>query len=359
MVLNLTTEVYLSILSVIFSIIAAILIFQQNNKNEDRALVFIGVAYSCLAIYFMCTGLGYMLLNTFFYMLKNVFLILLVLFITMAITQMMYDKMITLILVIMSFISSFALFVYLLPNNVEMMTFDNGEKSLTNVGYNRVIIAMLFLYVVAIILYFSAQIYINSPKEFRSDSRLFFLGNLILGVFGLGSFISGISLIIPGIVELSVSIGILISSIGLINTPQILYILPFKAIKLSIINSNTGISMYNYHWTGNIDHATDQLFGAAFMSITNFMQETIGEGNIEEVRLEGTTIIIKKPAQQSYYYVVIATKSSYTLKKGLEQFANRFHDMYGTIIEDQIHDLQEYQAADEIIPECFPYIPSK
>lgn len=361
MTLNLTIEVIMSIISVLLTLIAAIIVFRQHMRNPDRALIIMSFAYVCLAFFFLFSGLGYLFLNPQVSMVKNIFLVFLCLTVTMTVSQMTIGKIITTTLVTISFFSAFAIAVFALPveDNISQMSFANGDQSLRNEGINRFVLAFLFLYNIVALIYFSFLIYRHSPKLLQQNASMFFAGNIILAIFGGGSFISGVSTLYPGFVEISVSLGILISAIGLIRAPQILYVLPFEAIKLSIIKSDSGISFYNYYWSGTMDDTADQLFGAAILAITNFMKESVGEGGIEEIKMEGATLTIKKPVNQSIYYVVIATKPSYVLAKGLEQFARLFHEHYGELLSDRSnHEVQQFQKADQLIPQCFPYIPS-
>jgi hypothetical protein len=361
MFLNLTLEVYLSLSSVALTFFAAIIIYRQQLKNPDKALIFMSLTYIFLGLYLLFNGLGYLLLDKNISMIKNLFLVLISIFITMTMNLMIYGKLQSPMLPIISFFSAFAIAVYMLPisENIQPMVYDNGDPSLQNVGINRLIIAVLFLYIIILILNFSLKIYRHSPLSLRRNASLFFFGNVIIAIAAL-TFFTGLSLVIPGIVELLVSTGILVSSIGLILAPQILYVLPFNAIKLSIINSYSGISVYNYYWRGNLNESSDQLFGAAFMAITNFMQESVGEGGIQEVKLDDATMTISKSANQAFYYVVIASKPSYVLKKGLELFAKEFNRIYGELLsKESNYDFQQFQNADHLIPLCFPYIPKR
>jgi len=358
MVLNWTLEVFGSMISATLIFAAAVLILRQHWKNPDRALIFMSSTYMMLGLFFSFSGLGYLFLSPSISLIKNIWLVGICLTITMTINQMIIGRVLSIPLVIVSFLSAFAIFPFFLPIEESVIRVNTSNfESLRNVGLNRIILALLFIYVIASILYFSLKIFRHSPKSLRQHATIYFIGNsfLILATF---AFIFGLSTTVPAIVELMVSVGIILSSIGLIAAPQILYVLPFSAIKLSIIKADTGISFYNYYWRGNLDDTADQLFGAAFSAITNFMQETLGEGEIREVKLEGATISISRPTDQSVYYVVIATKPSYVLKKGLEQFSRSFNQLYGDIINDESrYDVQEFQAADELIPICFPYIP--
>lgn len=359
MALNWTIEVFLSLLSVILTLYASIIIFRQNLKNPDRALLIMGFAYLSLSLYFFISGIGYLMLDPSISMLKNIFLVLICLTITMTTNQMINGRLMSYQLVIVSFFSSFAIASFLFPisESITYMEFDNGDQSLQNIGFNRVIIALLFFYVIVNLLYFSVKIFKHAPRGLRQDASLYFGGNFFL-VIGALTFITGFSTTIPGIVEICVSLGIVISSIGLIRAPQILYVLPFSAIKLSIIKSDSGISFYNYYWRGDLDDTADQLFGAAFLAITNFMQETVGKGGLEEIKLEGVTMTIKKPVDQPIYYVVIATKQSYVLRQGLEQFARSFNAIYGDLLSDKSnYEVQQFKEADKLIEQCFPYIP--
>ncbi|MCY3413966.1 MAG: hypothetical protein INQ03_20150 [Candidatus Heimdallarchaeota archaeon] len=357
---NWTIEVFITSFSSIMMISSCGVILNQNRKFPDRALIFMALSWVLFGLFQAISAISYLLLNQNIFIFKNIVLSLMLLSAQVTINLITTDKAINLALLGVSFIAAFNIFIILLDGNSEIIQFPNGDYSIANAGLTRVFMSIIFAYVMILYFYFSIKIFVNAPLHMKSKIRMYIIGNIILGPISFIAFVTKISQLVPGIVDLFLGTGIMVSTIGLIMEPKMLYVLPFKAIKISAINQETGMILYNYNWNINPSNMSNALFASALLSINMFAKESIGQGNIKEVALENATLIINSPPDQTVYYVIVATKPSHSLKVGLEQFSRKFYDQYGVYLTREfisVSDVSLFKSANSLIRECFPYIP--
>ncbi|MCY3414287.1 MAG: hypothetical protein INQ03_21760 [Candidatus Heimdallarchaeota archaeon] len=358
MALNITLEVGITSLCVFMIFFSAYIIFKQYRSSPDTALFAMAISWLAFGTWQVFNIIAYITLDQRPFLIKNIFLIIAAIGTNIFLGLMDAGEINKTHLASLSFLSAFAIASIEFPDPAAITTYPNGDVSISHTGFNRIITFILFFYIVLSYTYYAIKIIRNAPKSIQNDARKFLFGVLIFGIGGLVTFGSGLSGIIPGITDLVISFGMLFSSYGLVKTPQLLYVLPFKAIKLSVIESGSGANIFNYHWQEETEGISDDLFAATLLAISTFVNEGIGRGSINEIKLEGASLIISDPKDQRVFYIILATKPSYTLRLGLDKFARAFHARYKSHIEEKGTILvSAFDDAKDLIPDCFPYIP--
>ena len=73
--------------------------------------------------------------------------------------------------------------------------------------------------------------------------------------------------------------------------PKLAYVLPFRASRLTILDSVRGICIFNHIWdkTSKVD---DDLFGGMMQGISGILKETVHRGNIRQIELEQAILLV-------------------------------------------------------------------
>lgn len=199
------------------------------------------------------------------------------------------------------------------------------------------------------------KIYRVAPSNLKMNSLFSLIGGIIFSITPL------IFLVIfqqsTGLLVLFSSIGMLtIVSAVFIKNPKLAFILPFKVIRLSVINSNSGILLFSHNWTAGKEIKDDDMVSAMFQGIIMILRESLGKGDIKEINLENAIVIAQKSSTYPVFYILIATRTSKSLKNSLNSFAKHFEVKFSSILEKPT-DFGKLSAATEIILDVFSYLP--
>lgn len=204
-----------------------------------------------------------------------------------------------------------------------------------------------------IYLYYIMRIHRNAPRNIRKYSSISLAGALIIGLL----------VFVPVTNDLEITVTILIASTGYLITaaiwflePRLAYILPFRALRLIVIETQGGLPIYTHIWNSKDQVADNALFGGMLQGIGLILNEAVGKGNINEIILDDATLIINNFEQHSIAFVLITTQSSKSLRIALDYFAEKFITKFADDL-DKTSEVQRFAPTSELIEECFPFIP--
>ena len=202
-------------------------------------------------------------------------------------------------------------------------------------------------------LYYNTRIHLNAPKNIRKYSGISLAAALFMALYAF----------IPVYNDLEITIGVVVGSTGLLISaamwflePRLAYILPFRALRLIIIETQGGLPIYTHMWNSKDKIADDALFGGMLQGIGMILKEAVGRGDIQEINLEDAVLIINNVEQHSIASVLITTHSSKSLRLALDFFTERFITKFSEHL-DKTAEVQRFAPASELIKECFPFIP--
>ncbi|MCE7733929.1 MAG: hypothetical protein GPJ54_03565 [Candidatus Heimdallarchaeota archaeon] len=355
---NLTIEVVVVLLSTIPLYFSFIVLFKQHRRHPDIVLLTMAAAWLCYALYNTLAAIAYFSLSNNLFWIRSFLLAIFLILVEIAMGYINEGRLHPARFPIISILAVALIYSLFLPNAVLDLEFPNGDKSLGAGGMFRTVSIVALSYAVIIYTYFTYKIYMNSTQELSYWARYHFIGALILGPVAFLTFVVQLNWIIPGITEFILGVGVLISAISLSKKPQLIYILPFKAIKLLVIKQESGLAIYNYMWIEDELDIHAPLFSSAVESINSFSRSAIDKGNIIEITFEDAILIIEAPKNQDLYYALLATKTSYTLKIGLTKFATMFFKTFEKQLNSQfVIETSSLTGADDLIREAFPYVP--
>jgi hypothetical protein len=139
--------------------------------------------------------------------------------------------------------------------------------------------------------YHIIKTYLIAPPGLRKTMKTGLLGILFM-LLSIPISLTGLSSAIPGSLKLNLALSFFFYSWMWYNEPKLVFILPFKAYRLLVINSESGIPLFKYDWDKDV--VNEDLFSGLMMGISAFVKETIGKGALKEIHLDQAVLLIEK-----------------------------------------------------------------
>ncbi|MFX0139054.1 MAG: hypothetical protein ACFFDN_35765 [Candidatus Hodarchaeota archaeon] len=257
------------------------------------------------------------------------------------------------------FITTFstALFIFSLnPNLTNFFFFPNGEITLAATGPYRISISILTGFTGFLYFLYMLRIHLNAPKNLKFYSLLNLVGGILVGIGGPLVVLTGLNLIIPGIEAFFTAGGALFCSISFVNRPKLAYILPFRAVKLVVIEINRGITLFSHSWIEEEEIIENIQLTAMISSVSRFIEEVLQKGGVKELNLEQATLIMHQYDNSPIYSIIITNKSNKSLRNALTRFSKSFFKEYSKYLPSSL-DTEKYKTASKLVREHFPFVP--
>jgi len=224
-------------------------------------------------------------------------------------------------------------------------------------GTFKISIILISAYVTIAFFYFCMKIYLNSPKTTKKHAFFLLIGSIFIGIIPLILVATNLNILFLGSEAISMSIGAIICAIEFGWYPQLIFILPFKAINLTIINTTGGLPLYKYAWAQESENFDDMLFSGMVQGISCILNEAVHQGEAQEIKMKNGILILNYDKKYPVAFVLVTTKSSGILKAALDLFAKRFIEKFAhTKFLDITTDMYN-EYGDKLIKECFSFIP--
>ena len=254
---------------------------------------------------------------------------------------------------IMWAIASIALIISLNSSEFQGIVADN---LLFDIVAGACAVTILFL-PGCLVSYHGLRIYRHVPKALKSHAGLFLAGGIMiiftsfLAIFDM-DLISGVTL--SGIVMLTAILSI---TAAFTMQPKLAYILPFKALRLTVVDTGSGLPIFTYTWKPGQGLVDEFLFSGMLQGISVILKESVNRGNVQEISMDNGIMILQRTQLEKVACVLVATKSSRTLRDGLQLFAKRFYEQFSEHLGDELINKEYFDPASTLVTECFPFLP--
>ncbi len=352
-----TTEMTVFFISAIPIFVMAVLLLREYFRKKYRHLLYMGFAWVFATLWLIIQALSYYYMSIWMY-LFSVYLIIPMAYLHLFALDFMTQERLDLWKIFILTVVATIFVVYSLTevDAVIALEFPSGEKDLSWNDNTAIFGSILSLMTGLFIVYYAFKIFRHSPKSVRLHSGLYLLGGMIIGVItpivGLFNF----HWQIPGFAMPMFTFGIILCAIALLLSPQLAYIIPFKAIRLSIINTQSGLSLYTHHWAGAVNTEMDARFTGMMHGISAILNHSLGKGNVNEIQLEKASLLLQRSTDLPVVCVLIATKTSQSLRDGLKNFSTNFFKQFSPYIQNST-ELDPFKEVVSLVEHCFPFIP--
>lgn len=225
------------------------------------------------------------------------------------------------------------------------------------IGNCRLFQIILLIIYFSLYFFWSLKTWRKSPSELKSEGKLIFIGGLMFSYVALTFYMLG-SFLIP-----LNSIGFIINSIGAFITiivikrdAKIIYILPFKAYRLSVFETNGGLALFSYNWAP-LTELPNEIFSGMLQGIGTLLNEFLDKGTLREISLDQATLIIQYNKSYPIASVLVTSKSSKALKHALTQFNTEFIQKFSTGF-DKFNNISQFDGAKAIVEKVFDFVPN-
>jgi len=356
MVLNWTLEVISTFVATgVFAVSTGVLAYRYLIKHERHVLIFL-IAWVGLTLNQLLEGLSYLYLSLPFFALNGLSAIPVFYAIILgadAITRETVDP-IKVAVVTGAVVALF--FLAMQPGSVENWTFPNGDKSLAMGGLIQYVYPAIEMLVLFVPWYHAIAIHRQAPPSMKRYSATYLIAWTII-LWGVCVVtLTRLSLIIPGIQALMIAFAILLVSVVFVRQPKLAFILPFKVMRLTVIDTDSGISIFSHTWRSGAGIIDENMFSGMLQGVSDFIKESINRGNVDEIKLTEGVLILQRNQQTSAACVLVATKSSRTLRDALRRFSNRFCEQFKSCLPNT-SEVGQFAPASSLVAECFPFLP--
>lgn len=224
-------------------------------------------------------------------------------------------------------------------------------------GWARLFQIFFILYSGLIYLVWAIKARKYAPANLRRQGNLIMFGGIL---FSLATFVlyifASFYIIFNPLTLFTHGIGALITVVVMVKNPELFFILPFRAIRLTVLESNGGIAIYNHSWFEENSPISDTLFTGMLQGVQLIMKEVLNQGQIKEIKLEQAILMLYRIEKYPFVFVLVTSRSSHILRNSFQAFARKFVQSCGAELS-RIPDISKFNVADNLVEQCFPNLP--
>jgi hypothetical protein len=193
------------------------------------------------------------------------------------------------------------------------------------------------------------------PQKFRKPALLFYFGCLSPIVFPFILVVSKLSLVILGIEILSIVLGTIVIIIAILIDERVLRVLPFNVYRLSVINMNIGLSIFDVLFEARQTGPDSNILIPHLMTANfQFVQSVIHDTEkIKSIETDNYFFIFE--AHKDIVVFLIADKTSLLIKSALKEFTRSFHEKFGMDIDSS--EISKYKETSPLLDLYFSFLP--
>jgi hypothetical protein len=251
------------------------------------------------------------------------------------------------------FLIEIMLFIlYFIPGNMQIVP----GYGIHNVGPLRVLQVIFLVYYVLVYFSWSYLTWKRAPKELKKLVNFLLFGSILF------SFVTAFMYSLGGIVKIFNAIGFITHSLGALFTiiviwkdPRIIYILPFKAYRILVVDTNAGTGLFKYDWA-ELKAVDENIFSMVLQAVGSILDEVLKKGEIREIKMDQAVLLIQHEKKSPVASVLVTSKSSKSLKYGLKKFNSEFIETFQSQF-DGLYEVSRFRDAKKIVERIFDFIP--
>ncbi|QEE17593.1 hypothetical protein DSAG12_03430 [Promethearchaeum syntrophicum] len=355
MVLNWSAGVIIAFISLIPSTAATVLTLIQYSKDKYTHLKYLMGMWACLTIWILFQAIGDLLLSIPLHLICFYSLIGMGYFANLFVDSITRDSVDLFKMIIMTIASS-AVFIFSFAEDAVIIDPDAVTPYPTMHGNFRIASLIHMVIFILVVVYGNLKVFLYTPKHLKFYSFLNLFGAYLWGVQPLWIQFTDLEKIFPGLATGSMAIGTLIIALVLIREPKLAYILPFKAYRILIMDTNSGIILYKHDWNELKAKSSENIFSGMLQAISTMFDHTINKGNVREINFDEAVLSLKISKKIPIACILISSNITKTLRTSFENFADEVFQDYEKLTENAIIQ-KNYEKGKNIIENHFPFVP--
>ena len=347
--LNISPEVIQALLTSGIVLFGAILIGWEGIKKKVNLYSFFFGSFFAWAVNFLFYGLSRMTLDKTMAIFQYINIVISFLFLIIAIDYAMKERISSVKMLIFGILGAFVTYFAFLPESLVDYVW-GGYPSFKWHGMLELSGSLMILLYGLLLSYFSFLTYIKSPDYLKSNALILLIGSLIIGIVGVIITVFT-DQIFPA------AIGMIVMAVAFAREPKIFFVLPYKVDRLTVIQTKSGITLFDYKWVES--EIQDLLLGGLLQGVKNISLEVLKKGEIKEIVLAHGTLLFY--LDKNITIGLLVSKTSKYLKKCLEQFSVAFEKKYKKELTLAVEfvEASRFDQASDLVNFYFPHIPSE
>jgi hypothetical protein len=219
----------------------------------------------------------------------------------------------------------------------------------------RVVVGFELLILSIILIYQLLDFIPYIPDSIGKNAFLFYFATLIPILAPIVLIAFKISLIIWGIEIFGVALGVFIMALAIFIDDRVLRILPFNVYRLSVMNMNIGMSIFDIKFNTKQEGPVEESLIPHLMTANiQFVQSIFRSTEIIRL-IETDNYLFIFESQKDIVTFIIADRCSLLLKSALQEFVKDFISEFDDHLDSSV--ISHYTKADYIIQKHFSFLP--
>lgn len=344
------------ICSIVPLLVPCLLFFYQFIKRRERFILLMTLSWFFWALFIIISLLSIFYTSVALVKLGGVLMVPVAFSLFLFIDSISRESVDPKKLVIITAASMAYLIIHLTPGSIIFIRFPNGHLYFNATAADFLTYSSLMLLIEGNSIFFLAKIYHNAPKNLKYYASIGFYSQILAGcIFGISGALN-LETLVPGISYLILGFGTLPLSIVFLKKPQMAFVLPFKALRLMVIETHIGIPLFTHIWNVKEDSVSEGLFSGMLQGISLILNESVKRGNVREIHLEQAVLLMQRSEKFTVACVLVATKSSRSLRQALDAFADKFFKKFSPFFSEP-SNIDNFETASDLIKDYFSFIP--
>ena len=337
--------------------VGGILTFIYAIKRKNRLIFLFSAMWLCYAIFWFIDAAAHYYYSPFLMALSFVPQLIavpcIIIFIELSRKERVSPMNIS-ILFIIEFVLLAATFI--LPKSVNYEVIQG--YGVHNKGILRILQVIFLLYFVTQYFIWSLQTWRKAPIEYKRLSLWLLFGSSLFSIitvlmYAMGGFIK----LFNSIAFFTNGIGAFITIIVIVKDPKIIYILPFTAYRVLVLDTKEGIALFKYDWA-ELEEIEENIFSMVLQAVGSVLDEILKKGEIREIQMDRAVLIIQHDKRYPIASVLVSSKSTKSLRIGLKLFNDQFIMNYYHENVD-FHEVSKFSEANTLVHNIFDFVPER
>ncbi len=224
------------------------------------------------------------------------------------------------------------------------------------VGTLRIVQIIFLFYYVLTYFNWSYLTWKRAPSELKQLVNFLLFGSILF------SFVTATLYFLGTFIKMFNSLGFITHSLGALFTiiviwkePKVIYILPFKAYRLLVVETNAGIGLFKHDWA-KLRAVDENVFTMVLQAVGSILDELLKKGAIREIKMDRAVLLIQHNEDYPVASVLVTTKSSKSLRYGLKKFNSQFIEEFKSHFGG-LYEVSRFKKAKVLVEEFFDFVP--
>ncbi len=366
MVLNFVPLVYRDFIIVIFGIISSYLMIREIKYNKNKHFKPFLIALVIYLVYPFIRVFALLFMNEFLHKIGYIFFVVGMIVLVRGLNNITNEQPNIVKLLSIAVVGSMAAAFAWLPGTSTinyMFGFPYFNYSGLWMIFGLAFEALLMLYIIE----FFARASRNAPQNLKKQTfTIAVVISVYIGINILISFLPELLIgLIPDVIiwilaligEISIATVPFVFLLILLFNPEIMFILPFTAFRLTVILLKGGYSIFNYIWTESRSLVVDDLLAGLFSALRAMSEKVLQVGLIEEIKFEKGILLFSKG--EHIMVGLLSSKSSRYLRENLELFTRDFEMIFEKELQAKSISENMFKSATELVEKYYRNIPKR